>query len=319
MSFKTILLLLAGIAASYAATLVLPQWLTFIVAISLGKGLVVLGLVLLMRAGLVSFGQGLYYCVGGYAAGLLSQHLGVTDVIVVLVVATAACVALAAVVGLLLCRYREIFFAMFSLAFSMILYGILARSQQLGSTDGFNVAKPTLLGWAPATEDAVSFVVAIALVLVFVLGAIMHRYTKAMAGFSGEAVRENEIRVEYLGGSAFSIIYTKYITAAGLAGIGGAVTAMATGHVDPAMAYWTTSGEFVFIALMGGISHVAAPLFGAVLFELVRSYAFSIAPFTWQMILGTALLLIIIFLPKGLWSLVDKTRGKSRRGEGGAA
>ena len=45
-----------------AGGLLLPQWMSYLFTIAMGKGLVVLGLVLLMRAGLVSFGQGLYYC-----------------------------------------------------------------------------------------------------------------------------------------------------------------------------------------------------------------------------------------------------------------
>jgi branched-chain amino acid transport system permease protein len=74
------------------------------------------------------------------------------------------------------------------------------------------------------------------------------------------------------------------------------------------MAYWTTSGEFVFIALMGGIDHVAAAFVGAILFELIRTFAFQFSPYTWQMALGIALLAIILFLPRGLWSLVSAQR-----------
>jgi branched-chain amino acid transport system permease protein len=130
-------------------------------------------------------------------------------------------------------------------------------------------------------------------------------------GYAGEAVRENEIRVEYLGASVRRIIYTKYLLAAAMAGLGGGITALAAGHIDPEMAYWTTSGEFVFIALMGGVGHAAGPVIGAVLFELLRTYAFQISPYTWQMILGISLLVIILYLPKGVWSLVERvTKGK---------
>ncbi len=310
MPAKTLLSLVAGALCVFAIGLLVPDWLSYILIIALGKGLVVLGLVLLMRAGLVSFGQGLYYCVGAYVAGIMTQFTPVTDVLVIMLVAITVAVALAALVGLLLCRYREIFFAMFSMAFSMILYGILVRSQGLGSTDGFNVARPTLLGWAPEGADAALLILGVAVVLVFVLGTLMSRYVHSLAGYAGEAVRENEIRVEYLGGSVFQIIYVKYLTAAALAAVGGCLTALASGHVDPEMAYWTTSGEFVFIALMGGTAHVAAPLVAAVLFELLRTYAFALSPYTWQMILGIALLLIIVFLPKGLWSLTDRLKKK---------
>ncbi len=299
--------------ATLAGGLLLPQWMSYLFTIAMGKGLVVLGLILLMRAGLVSFGQGLYYCIGAYMAGVLTQFAGVTDVLLILLASVVASVAIAAIIGLLLCRYREIFFAMFSMAFSMILYGLLVRNQFLGSTDGFNVANPSLLGWSPGPEGASTLVLSVAVVLVFALGILAWRYLNSLSGYGGEAVRENEIRLEYLGGSVFRVIYVKYVIAAALAATGGTVTALVSGHVDPEMAYWTTSGEFVFIALMGGTAHVAAPIVAAVLFEALRTYAFAVAPYTWQMILGFALLAIILFMPSGLWSLVERFQNKKSR------
>lgn len=313
MSKRSLALLLILGLATLVVGLLLPNWMSYLFTIAMGKGLVVLGLVLLMRAGLVSFGQGLYYCVGAYVTGMLTQFADITDVLVILLASVSVSVAIAAIIGLLLCRYREIFFAMFSMAFSMILYGLLVRNQVLGSTDGFNVANPSLLGWAPGPEGASNLVLAAAVFLVFTLGILAWRYLNSLSGYAGEAVRENEIRLEYLGGSVFRIIYVKYIIAAGLAAIGGTVTALVSGHVDPEMAYWTTSGEFVFIALMGGTAHVAAPLIAAVLFEALRTYAFAVAPYTWQMILGFSLLAIILFMPSGLWSLVERFQNKKAR------
>ncbi|MBR9883251.1 MAG: branched-chain amino acid ABC transporter permease [Oceanospirillales bacterium] len=312
MQTKSIFLLIGGALGLFVLGLLVPEWLSYLMIIAMGKGIVVLGVVLLMRAGLVSFGQGLYYCIGAYVAGTLTQFAGISDVLLILLASIAASVLVAALVGLLLCRYRGIFFAMFSMAFSMILYGLLVRSSVLGSTDGFNVLRPSLLGWVPSDDASSDLVLAIAVVMVMILGSLMWLYFRSLSGYAGEAVRENEIRVEYLGTSVFRIIYTKYLIAAALAGIGGTVTALVSGHVDPEMAYWTTSGEFVFIALMGGTSHVAAPMVGAGLFELLRTYAFAIAPYTWQMILGSTLLLIIIFLPSGLWSLVSRFSRQAR-------
>jgi len=282
----------------------LPQWLTFALMVSVAKALVVIGLIVLMRAGLVSFGQGLYYCLGGYAAGAANQFWKVSDVAALLALGIVACALVAAILGLLLCRYREIFFAMFTMAFSMILYGVLAKTPALGSTDGFNVTTPSLFGLAFRPESSQLWIYGITVVVALIAAILVQRYLKAGMGHAGEAIRENEIRVEYLGMSARRIVYVKYILAAVLAGLGGGLTAMATGHVDPQMAYWTTSGEFVFIALMGGTSHVAAAFVGAILFELIRTYAFELSPYTWQMTLGIVLLAIIMFLPRGLWSLM---------------
>jgi len=309
---KTPRIIGAALFLLLGAGIVLPNWLIFLTTVSLAKGLVVLGLVLLMRTGLVSFGQGLYYCMGGYVVGIAGQWWGLTDVALVLLIAVLAAVLLSALLGLLLCRYREIFFAMLTMAFSMILFGILVKSEHLGSTDGFNIAPASLLGWQPAQESLGTWIYVLTVLVVCCVLYAMHRYFQSPMGYAGNAIRENEIRVIYLGISARKLIYIKYQVAAVLAALGGALTALAAGHVDPEMAFWTTSGEFVFIALLGGAGHVAAPVIGAFLFELIRTFAFDLAPYTWQMILGSVLLLIIFFLPKGLWSLLPARREGGR-------
>src|SRR5262249_7730007 len=104
--------------AAAIAGFVLPAWLIPLATIAFANGLVVLGLIVMWRAGLVSFGQALYYCTGGYAVALIGRWAGVTDAFLLVLVGgtSAACVAF--VVGFLLARYREIFFAMLSLALS---------------------------------------------------------------------------------------------------------------------------------------------------------------------------------------------------------
>jgi branched-chain amino acid transport system permease protein len=106
-----------------------------------------------------------------------------------------------------------------------------------------------------------------------------------------------------MGASVRRAIHSKYVIAATLAGMGGALTAITVGHIDPELAYWTTSGEFVFITILGGTGSVLAPFLGALIFESIRSFAYEYSPNTWQMVLGASLLLVIFFLPSGLWSI----------------
>ncbi|MFO1128400.1 MAG: branched-chain amino acid ABC transporter permease [Rhodospirillales bacterium] len=301
---RTSIGLTVALVALLAGMMFLPQWLVSLLALSLARGLVVLGIVLQMRAGLVSFGQGLYYCLGGYTAAMFASHYGVREVAVLLVAVVVVSAVVAFVLGLLLSRYREIFFAMLSMAFSMILYGLLVKSPGLGSTDGFSLPAVTFFGWAPAAQQTGVYI--LSCVVAYLIALLYHRYQQSPAGYLAGAIRENEIRVEYLGRSAQRLLHAKYVLASVISAVGGLVAALATGHVDPEMAYWTTSGEFVFIAILGGTGHVAAPFVASTLFSLVRTYAYQFFPYTWQMILGLVLLLIIVFLPRGLWSLVQR-------------
>ena len=282
---------------------VATDWFRLLAQMSLATFLVVLGVMLQMRAGLVSFGQGLYLCLGAYVAGMAGYFWGITDVFLLLLAGTSACVLLSIVLGFLLVRYRGIFYANFSLALSMILYGLLVKAEILGSTDGFNVPHSTFLGFAPEGETLKIAIFVLTCAIIYLVSLVLHRYLNSTYGYAGDAIRQNEIRVEYLGASVRSVIHKIYVIAAAISGIGGVLTAIAVGHVDPDLAYWTASGEFVFVALLSGTANVMAPLVGAFLLELLRTYAFEYAPYTWQMILGVAMLMVILFLPGGLWSI----------------
>jgi branched-chain amino acid transport system permease protein len=296
-----------------AAGWLMPEWALFIAIISLAKGLVVLGLIVLWRAGLVSFGQGLFYGLGAYTVGLLPIHTGVSDAVVLVLAGTVVAAMVAFVLGFLLSRYREIFFAMLCLAFSMILYGVLVKSEPLGSTDGFHVVPVSYLGYVPAEEASgiLALYVFTAIVSVLIAG-LTGRYLQSIMGQLTTAVRDNELRVEYLGFSVRRAVHFKFVLAGAAAGAGGALAAIAVGHVDPEMVWWVASGEFVFVTILSGAGSVLAPFVGSAVFELLRTYALQFAPHVWQIIVGGTLLAVIMFLPGGLWSLFEKLRGRRR-------
>jgi ABC-type branched-subunit amino acid transport system permease subunit len=308
---RTPALLAAILVAVVAGGLALPQWLLFIFTIACAQGLVVLGLSLLTRAGLVSFGQALFYCIGAYTAGGLSRAFGVSDLFVQMLAGTASAAIVAFVLGFLLSRYRGIFFGLLSLALSMIFYGLIVKSETLGSTDGFNLAKATLFG-VRLGEAWVRYAVLVAAASVTLAAAFLtHRYLKTPLGQLGPAIRDNEIRVEYMGASGRYAIHVNYVIAAALAGAGGALAATTVGHIDPEMAYWTTSGEFVFIAILAGSGSVVAPFLGALIFGAIHTVAYGLSPNTWQMSMGLVLLAAIVFLPDGLWSLFRRRKAAS--------
>jgi len=294
--------LIGGAALLALLAWFLPSW-NFVLAIGLAKGLPVLGLVLLMRGGLVSFGQGLYYALGGYTVGLASQFFGLKDA-----------AALAFVVGLLLSRYRDIFFAMLTLALSMLLYGILVKSTELGGTDGFNIHGITLFGLPLTGADRMNgFGLLIAIVVLAVINLGLFGATAFGRLLAG--VRDNEIRVEYLGASANRAVLIAYVLAAVMAALGGAMSGIIVGHIDPEMAFWATSGEFVVIAILAGTGGVIAPFVAAVVLEVVRSFAYQYAPNTWQLVLGLIILALILFLPQGLSGLVRRGPRAAPAGE----
>ena len=291
-----------------AAAPLLPDWIVSLATVALANALVVLGLVVLWRAGLVSFGQAIYYCIGAYAVALTARWTGFRDAFALVVIGGVAAGLVAALIGFLLARYREIFFAMLSLALSMILYGVLVKTESLGSTDGFSVATPTFLGFAPHRDTLGLSLYWLTLGVDAVSAVLISAYYRSVAGALAAPIRDNEIRVEFLGVSVASVVHAKVVISGILGGLGGALAALTIGHVDPNMSYWTTSGSFVFVTILAGASSVAAAFVGSLAYEAVRSFAFDLMPQLWQMTLGSVLLLTILFLPNGLGSLVSRVK-----------
>ncbi len=308
MKLGTIPALATALVVLVALAPFLPSWAIFMLTVAFAKALVVLGLVIMMRGGLVSFGQGLFYGLGAYSAGMAANFLGVSDAILLALLGAIVAAAVGVVLGFVMARYREIFFAMLSLALSMILYGLLVRSVTLGSTDGFNLPPPTFFGVEVAAEQSRTLLYVATVVLAFGSTMLLQRFISSPAGVVSQAILTNEIRVEYLGASVTQVLHLVYVIGAAMAGLGGALVAMAAGHIDPELAYWTTSGEFVFVAILSGTGHVAAPLLGMAIFEAIRSFALEYSPYTWQMIVGLSMLGVILFLPAGLWSLFSRKR-----------
>jgi branched-chain amino acid transport system permease protein len=189
----------------------------------------------------------------------------------------------------------------------MILFGLLVKTSKLGSTDGFGLSVRSVAGIA-LSEHWDRYAVFASAVVVAALAALsMQRYLNSHSGRLAGAIRDNELRVEYMGASVRNAIHLNYVISAALAGLGGGLVAITIGHVDPEMAFWTTSGEFVFIAILSGTANVMAPFLGSIIFETVRSFAYEYSPNTWQMVLGITMLLVM-FLPGGLWSVFTRWR-----------
>jgi ABC-type branched-subunit amino acid transport system permease subunit len=294
-------LLLAVLAAAVliAAGALAPKWLLFLATMATANGLAVLGIFVLMRGGGASFGQGMFFAIGAYVAAMAPQVLGLTDALLRIALGTVA----AAVIAPLLARYRGIFFAMLTLALSMVLFGLLSKSSALGGSDGISVAKPTLLGAAlpSGRTDYVLFALAVTLACAAAWGVTV--YNRSAAGLLAQAVRGNALRVEYLGASARTSLAISFTLCSVLGGLGGAITALVLGHVEPNFSNWTTSGEFVFVAVLAGHTSVAAVFVASLVLEIVRSFSNLYFPNTWQLALGSFLLLVILFRPDGIGSL----------------
>lgn len=286
----------------------------FILTIAVAKGFAALGVMLLLRAGLISLGNAMFYAIGAYTTAFMATRLGIQDITLLLVLSVLVSALFGFVFGLFLVRYRAIFFAMLNLAISMVIYALISKLYSItGGTDGIGMPVPTVFGMelGKATSDMLLYYLALALVLV--IGFLIHRYLQSPLGHALSAVHSNEVRLEYLGVSARSTLLFAYTVSAALAGIGGAIGAMSIGHVLPEFAFWTESGHLVLTAVLGGIAGIAGPFLGSIFLEILHTIAVSYAAETWNIIVGVVLLIVIFFLPRGLYGLIEKFSGRKDR------
>ncbi|MGF1552979.1 MAG: branched-chain amino acid ABC transporter permease [Paracoccaceae bacterium] len=291
-----------------------------LLTLALAKGLAVLGIVVLLQAGQVSFGHALYFAVSAYAAAFLGHRLGGGELLLMLVAGTLGALVVGVVVGLFVVRYRYIFFGMLNLAVSMIFFSILEKFYYLtGGSDGMQVARPLVLGVETGREAFETLLFYLTLVLCLAAAWGTHRFLNSPIGNMMRAIKTNEVRLEYLGVSARRVLLVGYALSAALGGLGGALTAVAQGIVTPEYAFWVRSGEFVFIAILGGSGSVGGAFVGALIYEAVRTYAAAFAADVWQMILGVVLLVVILFRPSGVvgaWVEARDRLGKRAGGRG---
>jgi branched-chain amino acid transport system permease protein len=285
-------------------------WLRFVLTIALAKGLAVLGILLLLRAGQVSFGHALYLAFGAYTVAFAAPFC--REALLLLPLAAVAATAVGLVVGLFVSRYRDIFFGMLNLAISMVFYSVLDKFYAIThGTDGMRLVPTTFLGMTPSAEAQGWIVLSIALALALVFIFLIRIYLDSAMGHGLSAIKTRETRLEFMGIPARRVLLVAYVLSSLMAGCGGFIVAMATRHVTPSLAYWTASGELVFIAILGGAGSVLGAFLGAAAFELTRVYASAVFAEGWQLILGCTLLLVILFAPGGLWSIVQRAARRS--------
>jgi branched-chain amino acid transport system permease protein len=298
---------LAGLILAALAVAAIGMWLpstrTFLI-IAMSKGLAALGIVVLLRAGQVSFGHAMFFAAAAYAAGFVSRTLGGTDIAVMLIAGIAAATVLSLIVGMFVVRYRQIFFGMLNLALSMVLYSILDKFFNVtGGSDGLRIRRPSMFGIVLGRNDFDLALVFLSIALSLGASVAVLIYFASPLGQALRAMKSNETRLEYIGVSARAVLLISYVISAASGAAGGVLLAALQGLASPSFSYWIQSGEFVFIAILGGSAYPVGAFVGALVYEGIHIYASAFANDIWELILGLVIVAIILFAPRGIVGL----------------
>jgi ABC-type branched-subunit amino acid transport system permease subunit len=285
-------------------------WLKTPLLLALANGLAVVGVIVLLRAGQVSFGHAMFACFAGYGLAFMARawHL---DGALLIILSTAFAALASAIIGSFVVRYRGIFFGMLNLALSMVLFSVLGKFGAVtGGTDGLRFDRPTMFGMRFERESFETLLLVLALVLSVAAVALVQRYFASVNGQALAAIKTNETRLEYLGISAKRVFWGGYVLAGTLCGLGGSLFALTQGLVTPEMGYWVRSGEAVFIAILGGSAHPLGAFVGALVFEFLKLYTAALLTGAWQLVLGSLLILLVFVAPQGLMGLLQRRKAK---------
>lgn len=299
-------LLIAVLAAAVLGLAFTFPWLKTPILLALANGLAVSGVIVLIRAGQVSFGNAMFACLAGYSAAFLARawHL---DALLLIALSCLFAALAGAVIGLFIVRYRGIFFGMLNLALSMVLFSVLGKFGGLtGGTDGLRFDRPTLGFVHLEREPFETALLVLALGLSIIAAWVVQRYFASVSGQALAAIKTNETRLEYLGISAKRVFWGGYVLAATLCGLGGSLFALTQGLVTPEMGYWVRSGELVFIAILGGSGHALGAFIGAFVFEFMKLYAAALLTGAWQLVMGLVLLVMVFVAPTGVFGMIER-------------
>jgi ABC-type branched-subunit amino acid transport system permease subunit len=307
---------LAGLILAALVVAAIGMWLPWtrtLLIIAMSKGLAALGIVVLLRAGQVSFGHAMFFAAAAYAAGFVSRALGGVDIAVMLLAGIAAATLLGLVVGMFVVRYRQIFFGMLNLALSMVLYSVLDKFFNItGGSDGLRIRRPSMFGLVLDRNEFDLALVFVSITLSLAATIAVLVYFASPLGQALRAMKTNETRLEYIGVSARLVLLISYVISAASSAVGGVLLAALQGLASPSFSYWIQSGEFVFIAILGGAAYPVGAFVGAFIFEGVRIYASAFANDIWELILGLVIVVIILFAPRGVVGLAVQMAAKSK-------
>ncbi len=264
---------------------------------------------LLGYGGMPSFGHAAFFGIAGYACAMVGLHRG-PDFLPLLGAGVVAGAALAVPIGALSLRATGVYFLMLTLAFSQMLWGLAFQwTSVTGGSDGlFGIPRPVvpLLDrlhislWRPQP-----FYVLV-LVLTVVTYLLLAVVVASPFGRTLEGIRENEHRMRALGCPTFRYRLAAFVIAGALAGVAGVLSALYTGFANPGMLHWTTSGLVLVAAIVGGARSLLGPALGAFLIVVIQTALSSFSE-RWPLLIGTAFIAVVLFLPGGIASLVRRT------------
>lgn len=286
-----------------------PFWLNAIGGYTeLGSRVLVLGLAamslnfLLGFTGVLSFGHAAFFGIGAYGAGMTIKYL-VPSTMAGLVTGVMAGTLAAALIGALIVKLRGVYFAMVTIAIGQVFFFIAFHWNAVtGGDDGLGGWSRLPLRFGSVTIEILGSDRAFYYLVLFFFAlatGIMALLLRSPLGRTLIAIRENERRARFLGIPVEQHLWISFVISCLFTSLAGGFYALLNNFTDPRALRWDQSGNFVIMAVLGGMRSFWGPLIGAAIFVVLQDYVSSHTE-NWMSFIGLFFVLTVLFFPRGV-------------------
>jgi branched-chain amino acid transport system permease protein len=262
--------------------------------------------ILFGHTGLLSFGHAAFFGMGAYGVALSITGSfwlipTTSSAIPALLIGLGLAALFGIVIGYLCVKRGDLYFAMLTIAFNMMLYYLVLNWESVTSgDDGIIVGSVPfdLVVFSFSSQNNVAFYYMM-LVLVLVTLFVLRRIQNSSYGEILALVRENPERATAIGINVSRYQWSSFVISGVFAGLAGGLTATRNFVVSPGTTHWLTSSEPLVVALLGGFSTFFGPFVGAAAYTILEHVA-TLYTLHWQLVLGILLVLIVLFVPGGI-------------------
>lgn len=251
-------------------------------------------------AGYVSFGNVVFFGIGAYTTTMLWQHAHQQNLVLAVLLAVVIAAGFAALVGLPILRLRGHYFGIATLGIALATAEIIAHFDWFGAGSGFPIRQ---------LENFSLYYYAMWIVCAVSFGAVLV-IARSKFGYGLAAIRENEEAAAVLGVATTRFKVGAWMVSAAMAAAAGAVFAGANGFIDAPTAFALDDNVFpIVMALLGGVGTVAGPFVGALVLTAINETLWSHFPQVHTLFFGAVIVIVVLFLPRGLLWLLDARTG----------
>jgi branched-chain amino acid transport system permease protein len=215
----------------------------------------------------------------------------------------------AALIGALIVKLRGVYFAMVTIAFGQVFFFIAFRWNSVtGGDDGLTgwSRQPLNLGFGniDIAGNGTAFYYLVLALFAAAVG-IMAVLLRSPFGRTLLAIRENERRARFLGIPVEQHIWLSFVISCLFVALAGTLYALLNNFTDPRALRWDQSGNFVIMAVLGGMRSFWGPLIGAAIFVVLQDYVSSHTE-NWMSFIGLFFVLVVLFFPRGVLGIIRR-------------